>query len=178
MLMRLIRTLLPCLLLLVCLSSRALAVGLYVEKLEDPDAIVCPVCHRPIIPGGIHENAENIISTEFGGSLAEHGIPYTTEEGQTVYLNVLIYRFQERQGGNFSVVRPASVGFHVHLFEGGRLVDVFVFDETQQPLSDNVFRFFTFLKRGGRWITAGELAREGVHKAIDALSGNLKEEGQ
>ena len=176
--MRLIVKLVPCLFLLLCLSTRALAVGLYVERLEDPDAIVCPICHRPIIPGGIHENAVNIVSTEFGGSLGDHGIAYTTEKGQPAYLNVFIYRFQERRGGNFSVVQPASVGFHVHLFEDGHLKDVFVFDETQQPLSDNIFRFFTFLKRGGKWITAGELAREGVHKAVDALSEELKAEGQ
>ena len=176
--MRLMRTLLPRLFLLVCLSTRALAVGLYVERLEDPNAVVCPICHKPIIPGGIHENAEGLVATEFGGSLEERGIAYTHELGQTAYLNVLIYRFQERQGGNFSVVRPASVGFHVHLFEGGRLKDAFVFDETQQPLSDNIFRFFTFLKRGAKWITAGELAREGVHKAVDALSEDLKAEGQ
>jgi hypothetical protein len=174
--MRLVHTLAACLLLLACLSTRALAVGLYVERLENPDAVVCPYCQRPIIPGGIHENAENIISTEFGGSLDKHGIAYTNEKGQPVYLNVFIYRFQERRGGNFSVVKPASVGFHVHLFENDRLKEVFVFDETQQPLFDNVFRIFTFLKRGGKWITAGELAREGVHDAVDAMAGNLKAE--
>ena len=89
---------------------------------------------------------------------------------------MFIYRFQEREGGNFSVVRPASVGFHVHLYEGDKLSGVFVFDETQQPLSDNIFRFFTFLRRGAKWITAGELAREGIHKAIDALGNDLEEE--
>ena len=47
------------------------------------------------------------------------------------------------------------------------LVKVFVFDETQQPLSENIFRFFTFLRRKARWITAEELSREGVHKAVD-----------
>jgi len=114
------------------------------------------------------------MATEFGGALGEHAIPYTTEKGQPTYLNVFIYRFQERQGGNFSVVRPASVGFHVHLVENGVLTDVFAFDETQQPLSDNIFRFFTFLKRGAKWITAGELAREGVHKSVDALAVGLK----
>lgn len=72
------------------------------------------------------------------------------------------------------MVRPASVGFHVHLFEDGKLVDVFAFDETQQPLSENIFRFFTFVKRGGKWITAGELAREGIHKAVDSLAGGLQ----
>jgi hypothetical protein len=95
---------------------------------------------------------------------------------------VLVYRFQERRGGNFSVERPASVGYHVHLMAHGGLVKVFVFDETQQPLSDNVLRFFTFLRRGAKWITAEALAREGVDKALDSMEQNLpqarKVEGQ
>jgi len=118
------------------------------------------------------------MATEFGGALGEHSISYTTEKGQATYLNVLVYRFQERQGGNFSLVKPASVGFHVHLFENSVLTDVFVFDETQQPLSDNLFRIFTFLQRGATWITAGELAREGVHKAVGDFAPDLKAAGE
>ncbi len=51
---------------------------------------------------------------------------------------------------------------------------VFAFDETQQPLSENVLRFFTFMKRKASWITAGELAREGVVKAVEQLEEDLK----
>lgn len=163
-------------LLLVSLPGSATDLGLYVERLNDPSVIRCPYCHRPIVAGKIHENAEAVMATEMGGSLDEKGIDHTGEKGQGKYLHVFIYRFQEREGGNFSVVRPASVGFHVHLYEGDKLSDVFVFDETQQPLSDNIFRFFTFLRRGAKWITAGELAREGIHKAIDALAGGLEGE--
>lgn len=163
-------------LLLATLPGSAVDLGLYVERLNDPTAIICPYCHRPIVTGNIHENAEGVIDTEMGGYLDEKGIAYTREKGQERHLHVFIYRFQEREGGNFSVVRPASVGFHVHLYEGEKLIDTYVFDETQQPLSDNIFRFFTFLRRGGKWITAGELAREGIHKSIDALSGSLEEQ--
>lgn len=171
--MRLISAFLALFLLLVSLPGTAADLGLYVERLNDPSAIRCPYCHRPIVAGTIHENAEGLLATEMGGSLDEKGIAHTGEKGQGRYLHLFIYRFQEREGGNFSVVRPASVGFHVHLYEGDRIADVFVFDETQQPLSDNIFRFFTFIRRGGKWITAGELAREGIHKAIAALAGGL-----
>ena len=163
-------------LLLAGLSVEASALGLYVERLEDTGVNVCPVCHRMILPGGIHQNAVDILATEMGGTLEERGLDYTDAPGEARALNVLIYRFQEREGGNFSVVRPASVGFHVHLYEGDKISDVFVFDETQQALSENIFRFFTFLRRGAKWITAGELAREGIHKAIDALAGGLEGE--
>ena len=162
------------LLVLAGLSGPAHALGLYVERLDDMNVNICPVCHRVIMPGSIHENAEDVITTELGGALSDAGISYTQEPGKTPCLNVLIYRFQERRGGAFSVERPASVGFHVHFFDSSGLAKVFVFDETQQPLSENIFRFFTFLKRKARWITADDLAREGVRKAVDFLADDLK----
>jgi hypothetical protein len=161
-------------LLLIGLSVQASGLGLYVERLEDLTAIFCPVCHQVISPGRIHENAVDIITTELGGALEEKGIEYTDEPGEARALNVLIYRFQERLGGNFSVERPASVGFHVHLFEEGRLLKIFVFDETQQPVSENILRFFTFLRRGAKWITAEALAREGVDKAVGFFLEDLE----
>ncbi len=165
-------------LLIASVWSPAAAIGLYVERLGNPNAVECPYCHKAIIAGHIHESAETVLATEFGGCLAEKGIVYTREKGQKRYLHVYVYRYQERQGGNFSVSRPASVGFHAHLVEEGTLLGVYVFDETQQPLSENVFRFSTFLRRGAKWITAGELAREGVHKSVDAFAEALAEGGQ
>ena len=50
-----------------------------------------------------------------------------------------------------------------------------IFDETQQPLSENVFRLGTFLKRGGKWITVDQLAQEGVEKVVDDLEKDLQE---
>lgn len=167
--MRVIRPIAITVLVLLGLYGNASALGLYVERLEDAETNVCPICHRTIVPGAIHENAEAILTTEFGGGLLARGIPFTTDEGEARYLNVLVYRFQERRGGNFSVERPASVGYHVHLFGPAGLAKVVVFDETQQPLSENVFGFFTFLRRGAKWITAEALAREGVDKALDDL---------
>ena len=180
--MRIARPVAIMLVAVLVLAGNAFPLGLYVERLLDMESNVCPVCHRVIVPGGIHENAESVLTTEFGGGLKERGISFTTDEGETQYLNVLVYRFQERRGGNFSVERPASVGYHVHLFDKAGLIKMFIFDETQQPLSENVFRFFTFLRRGMKWITAEALAREGVDKALDSLAEDLlpprKAEGQ
>ncbi len=174
--MRIARVVTAALLVLVGLSASAYAIGLYVERLNDLNANFCPVCHKVIVPGGIHENAEDVIETELGGALIDAGIDYTEEPGETRRLDVLIYRFQERRGGAFSVERPASVGFHVHLFDESGLAKVFVFDETQRPLSENVFGFFTFLRRGARWITAEELSREGVRKAVSFFTDDLAAE--
>jgi hypothetical protein len=44
----------------------------------------------------------------------------------------------------------------------GRLLWERHFDESQQPLSDNLFKLSTFIQRRGRWLTAGELAQSGL----------------
>ncbi len=170
--MRLMRAICMFFLFFAGLTASASGIGLFVERLRDLNAERCPYCQRVIRPGDIHESAETILSTEFGGRLQEKGLS-TTDEKETRSLKVLIYRFQERRGGNFAVERPASVGFHVHLYDGPTLLRVFVYDETQRPLSENVFRFPTFVRRGARWVTAGELAREGVDKAVDALTEEI-----
>ena len=118
--MRVARLIGAALLVFVGLSGPALAIGLYVERLDDMSVNICPVCHRVIVPGSIHENAEDVVTTEMGGALIDAGISYTRSRARRASLNVLIYRFQERRGGEFSVERPASVGFHVHFFDSER----------------------------------------------------------
>ncbi len=159
--------------LLVGLAGPAFAFGLYVRQLESANASTCPVCGRAIMAGGIHETALDTLDTEFGGGLERRGIPFTRDAGEKSYLQVLVYRYQERLGGNMSVERPASVGFHAHLFDEGRLIKMYRFDETQQALSENVLRFFTFLKRGAKWVPASRLAAEGADKALKELDDDI-----
>lgn len=48
----------------------------------------------------------------------------------------------------------------------GALVSRSHFKEKQVGLSDNLMNFDTFLKRGAKWLTAQELAMEGMQKMI------------
>ena len=75
-----------------------------------------------------------------------------------------IYRFRERVGTEYSVDFPASVAFGIHFIrvEDGRVLWSAQFDETQQPLSDDLFRLGLFLRRKGKWITAKEMAISGL----------------
>ena len=136
---------------------------------------VCPVCHQVIVPGGIHENAERPVATEMGGALGEKGIDYPDAPGEAHAPQRAHLSLSGAAGGQFfrgaarerRLPRPS-------LSKRTGLAKVFVFDETQQALSENIFRFFTFLRRGGKWITAGELAREGVRKAVDFFAEDLE----
>jgi len=83
----------------------------------------------------------------------------------------LVWRFRERVGGSMGVESPASVGFVLHLVdvEAGQVVWRGAFQETQRSLSENILDAPTFFKRGGKWLTAAELADSGVEKVFQKL---------
>ncbi len=84
-----------------------------------------------------------------------------------------IFQYRERIGGDWGAQRPASVAFVSLLFDGknGRLLWRAKFDETQKPLSEDVLRLPSFLRRGGRWVTASELASDGVGRILLTFPG-------
>lgn len=75
-----------------------------------------------------------------------------------------IFRFRERIGTRYSVDLPASVAFGIHLTRvlDGCLLWSGHFDETQRPLSKNLFQLGSFLRRKARWVTANEMAVSGL----------------
>jgi hypothetical protein len=75
-----------------------------------------------------------------------------------------IYRWQEREGTDYAISRPASVAFNLLLVRpaDGAILWRGRFDKTQQSLSENLFDMSTFLHGGGRWMTARKLALMGL----------------
>jgi hypothetical protein len=71
-----------------------------------------------------------------------------------------LYRFEDRVGADYSAESAASVAFDVYLIDcvEQKLVWSGYFDQTQQALSDDLRYIGTFFRRGGRWITAEEMA--------------------
>jgi len=90
-----------------------------------------------------------------------------------------LYRWRERRGYDYSVEKPASVFFEIQLFrvQDGKMVWKGVFDKTQKSLMENVLGASYFVKDRGRWLTAKELAGEGmadVLKKFPGLEGETK----
>jgi hypothetical protein len=91
-----------------------------------------------------------------------------------------VLRFEERIGSSVGVERPASVGFDIHLIRvkdgaeawRGRM------DETQRPLSENLFKIGSFFRRKAHWLTAEELASVGMDEALRRLPGATELEGK
>jgi len=71
-----------------------------------------------------------------------------------------LYRFEDRVGADYSAESAASVAFDVYLIDcvEQKLVWSGYFDQTQQALTDDLRHIGSFFRRGGRWITAEEMA--------------------
>jgi hypothetical protein len=79
-----------------------------------------------------------------------------------------IYRWQERDGTDYSAKRPASVAFDLYLI---RTRDKSIlwkgrFDKTQKSLSENILDVDFFLKSKGKWMTVSEMADLGLDSVL------------
>ncbi len=84
-----------------------------------------------------------------------------------------LFRFEERIGSSLGVERPASVSFDLHLLRmrDEKMVWLGKFDETQRPLSENLLKMGSFLRRKGSWLKAAELASVGMDETLKRLPG-------
>lgn len=80
-----------------------------------------------------------------------------------------LFRFDERVGNDYAASRTASVAFDLHLIDvkSGDIVWKADFDETQRSLSENLVDIDLFIKRRGRWVTADEMARNGLIEMLE-----------
>lgn len=82
-----------------------------------------------------------------------------------------LLEYRERDGGSYGVVAPAKVIMDIFVLDvrNEALISRSRYDETQSALSSNLLEADKFFKRGGKWVTAHDLAREGMVKAIKEL---------
>ncbi|CAO0824615.1 hypothetical protein DFAR_750004 [Desulfarculales bacterium] len=80
-----------------------------------------------------------------------------------------VYRFAQRVGGPYASDRPASAAFDLAMVRvsDGAVVWKNSFDETQQPLADDVLSAGQYVDRGLRWFTVQEWGDIGVNKLLD-----------
>jgi hypothetical protein len=95
--------------------------------------------------------------------------------GELVYADAVltgrVLRYRERVGSEIGVKSPASVAFTVDLIDvrRGDVVWSARFDETQKGLTENILSLGDIRERGIRWLTAEQLAQDGVRKVINQL---------
>jgi hypothetical protein len=123
-----------------------------------------------------------LVAFEGAGLVVPRGEPGPLAElaaekfGATSVLLGEVTRYQERQGQALGTFHPASVAFTLELYTapGGVRVWSARFDETQVSLSANVMRARQYPGGGTRWLTAAELARWGIDRAIDSVPKGLR----
>ncbi|MCX8071189.1 MAG: penicillin-binding protein activator LpoB [Candidatus Binatia bacterium] len=100
--------------------------------------------------------------------------------GRAVGADAVLYgtveRFVEREGGPYGAKKPASVSFGLALVsvKSGQVLWQSRFDQTQQPLTANLFNWWMFWRAGPRWFSAEELARLGAERLLDDLGRRLR----
>jgi len=144
--------------------------GIIVERMEGAGEVKkCNVCGRFMKVGNIPRGADTTINNIIQESLSARNIGYRKDKNNGNYVNLMLYRYEERIGGNLSVDKPAGVGFHMHLMENNTLKRVFTFDEDQQALSENLFNIGKFFRRGAKWLTVEELSIDAVNQGLDVI---------
>lgn len=75
-----------------------------------------------------------------------------------------VHRYRERKGTSYAVVQPASVAFQIELVRAKDGITVWkgYFDKTQRSLMENLLELASFRMRRGRWVSARDLAEEGI----------------
>lgn len=81
-----------------------------------------------------------------------------------------VSQWQEREGGEWGVTRPAGVTLDLYLIntDTGE-VRRYHFEEEQQGLAENLLKGGRFFKRKGRWITPLEIAAEALEEGTRVL---------
>jgi hypothetical protein len=116
--------------------------------------------------------AEAMRRISTAGTLASRAQALGKETRADAVLTGRVSRFQERVGTQFGSRHPASVAFQLELVQSadGEVLWSGAFDQTQQPLSSNLFDFWMFWREGPRWFTAAELARLGVERLVEDMA--------
>jgi hypothetical protein len=115
------------------------------------------------------EERQEALIADFTGSPSERARLIGEKLGSGAVLATTIMRFSERQGTKYAIDKPASVAFRFQLIlvSSGKVACVGQFAETQKPLTENIFAFPQVASRGFKWVTAQELAREGLKHELD-----------
>ena len=101
-------------------------------------------------------------------------VEYWKAVGQCMKADYLLVpfvsRWQEREGGEGGVTRPAALTMDLYLIEtASGQVRRYHFEEEQRGLAENLLQGRRFVKRQGRWVTPLEIAAEALEEGTRNL---------
>lgn len=128
-----------------------------------------------IPPGQAQGVVESIMASDT--KLGIHPLEMIKDVGKSFGADAVligqVYRWQERVGTDYGVERPASVAFDLSLVRpsDGAILWRGNYDKTQKSLFENLFDLNTYVKSGGQWLTARELAGFGLERLLGEVPG-------
>lgn len=110
---------------------------------------------------------DGLLTDAAGGRLAQMKA-LGDKMGSNAVLDVIVTRFQERDGSELSANAPASAAFDMVLtqVDSGKVLWAAAFDETQEAVASNLLSIGKVKNRGLKWISVEELVRQGVKERL------------
>lgn len=129
----------------------------------------------PITEGKCLGFLNSALATDINRSQLKIIQMYGTELNADAVLYGKIHRYRDRVGNDYSVATPASTAFTLTLIrvKDGATLWRYSFDETQQALTENLFNFKLYRRKGMRWLTAGELMEYGLKLGQEDLEKRM-----
>ncbi|MGE4291811.1 MAG: hypothetical protein AB7E32_06330 [Desulfovibrio sp.] len=125
-----------------------------------------------VIPAANTRQCQEIVTFDQSGGKRISALKYWTSVGQCMKVDYLVIpqllSWQERQGSDWGVDKPAGVVMDVYILDvnNGVLLARRHYDETQRALSEDLGNAGRHFDRGGTWLTAEELARYGLNEML------------
>jgi len=100
---------------------------------------------------------------------------YWQQVGQCAKTQLLlvpvVLNWKDRSGSAGGTSDPAWVVLDLNLIDvaTGTVLNRFHYDYQQRPLSDNLLEVGSFVRRRGQWVSAMDLAREGIERGVREL---------
>ncbi len=109
------------------------------------------------------------------GDLATRARALGKEVGADAVIIGTVSRYVERVGREYGARQPAAVAFTLQLVSvaSGNILWTGSFDQTQKPLSSNLFNWWQFWRGGPRWFTVQEFTRLGAEHLLEDLERRL-----
>jgi hypothetical protein len=106
------------------------------------------------------------------GDLTSRARALGKEVGADAVLFGTVSRYVERVGAEYGARQPAAVAFTLSLISvaSGKILWTGSFDQTQRPLTTNLFNWWQFWRGGPRWFSVQEFTRLGVEHVLRDMS--------
>ena len=99
-------------------------------------------------------------------------VEYARKTSADILFIPQVLTWRDRQGSAAGVTEPAHVRLEFFLLniKEGNIIGHSVYEVEQHGLTENLLNVGHFFKRQGKWVTAEELAREAMIKAVKDLN--------